>query len=69
MASEKQPMNFLDIHGSNETILEPGMCFSIEPGIYIPGDVGVRIEDCVYVTADGCEPFTVMDKELSIILQ
>lgn len=65
----KTAHEFPSIHGSNETILEPGMCFSIEPGIYIPGDVGVRIEDCVYVTADGCEPFTVMDKELSIILQ
>jgi Xaa-Pro aminopeptidase len=30
-----------------------GMCFSIEPGIYVPGEFGVRIEDIVAVTADG----------------
>ena len=34
-------------------LLEPGMCFSIEPGIYLPGRFGVRIEDIVTVTADG----------------
>jgi Xaa-Pro aminopeptidase len=33
--------------------LVPGMCFSIEPGIYLPGRFGVRIEDIVTVTADG----------------
>jgi Xaa-Pro dipeptidase len=33
----------------------PGMIFSIEPGIYIPGEFGVRIEDLVLVTEDGCE--------------
>ena len=64
----KTAHEFPSIHGSNETILEPGMCFSIEPGIYIPGEVGVRIEDCVYVTEDGCEPFTLMDKELYTIV-
>lgn len=64
----KTAHEFPSIHGANETILEPGMCFSIEPGIYIPGEVGVRIEDCVYVTEDGCEPFTLMDKELYTIV-
>lgn len=64
----KTAHEFPSIHGSNETILEPGMCFSIEPGIYVPGEVGVRIEDCVYVTEDGCEPFTLMDKELYTIV-
>ena len=34
-------------------LLEPGMCFSIEPGIYLPGQFGVRIEDIVTVTEDG----------------
>ncbi len=50
----------------NDLVIEEGMCFSLEPGIYIPGKVGVRIEDCVHVTKDGCEPFTKMTKELQV---
>jgi Xaa-Pro dipeptidase len=42
------------------------MCFSNEPGIYIPGKVGVRIEDCLYVTENGCESFTHTDHDLLI---
>ncbi|KRN89972.1 aminopeptidase P family protein [Ligilactobacillus ceti] len=52
------------IMGGNKLELQPGMCFSIEPGIYIPGVAGVRIEDCVYVTEDGVKPFTTTSKEL-----
>lgn len=51
----------------SEIIAEPGMCFSIEPGIYIPDDIGVRIEDLVIVTEDGCEVLTHYPKELQII--
>ncbi|MGK0552464.1 M24 family metallopeptidase [Enterococcus faecalis] len=51
----------------NELVIEEGMCFSLEPGIYIPGKVGVRIEDCVHVTKTGCESFTKTPKELQII--
>ncbi|MGM9904364.1 xaa-Pro dipeptidase [Enterococcus sp. 10A9_DIV0425] len=51
----------------NDLVIEEGMCFSLEPGIYIPEQVGVRIEDCVYVTNDGCVPFTTTSKELLII--
>ncbi|EOL42140.1 xaa-Pro dipeptidase [Enterococcus phoeniculicola] len=51
----------------NDLVIEKGMCFSLEPGIYIPEKVGVRIEDCVYVTEDGCVPFTKTPKELQII--
>ncbi len=42
----------------NTRILEPGMCFSIEPNISIVGEFGVRLEDCVYMTADGPEWFS-----------
>ena len=55
---------FPSIMAGNQLVLEPGMCFSIEPGIYIPGVAGVRIEDCVHITEDGCEPFTHTSKEL-----
>jgi Xaa-Pro aminopeptidase len=39
----------------DKTILKPGMLVTIEPGVYLPGRLGVRIEDLVLVTADGCE--------------
>ena len=58
---------FPSIMEGNDMILKPGMCFSIEPGIYIPNVAGVRIEDCVYITEDGCEPFTHTSKELTYI--
>lgn len=51
----------------NDLIIEEGMCFSIEPGIYIPGVAGVRIEDCGVVTKNGYQPFTHTDKELKYI--
>ena len=43
------------IVADNDRELEEGMVFSIEPGVYLPGEFGVRIEDLVAVTADGCE--------------
>ncbi|MFF3568813.1 M24 family metallopeptidase [Nocardia jiangxiensis] len=43
------------IVSGNDIVLEPGMAFSIEPGIYFPGEWGARIEDIVIVTGDGCE--------------
>lgn len=42
----------------NQTPLAPGMCFSNEPGIYLPGRFGARSEDCVYMTEDGPRLFT-----------
>ena len=56
-----------DISSINETRCEPGMIFSIEPGIYLPGEFGVRIEDLVLVTEDGCEVLNKLNKELVII--
>jgi len=47
--------------------LEPGMIITIEPGAYVPGKLGVRIEDVVVVTPSGCEVLTATDKELIII--
>jgi Xaa-Pro dipeptidase len=42
----------------NKMPLRPGMCFSNEPGIYIYGEFGMRLEDCMYVTEDGVALFT-----------
>jgi Xaa-Pro aminopeptidase len=45
-------------------VLEPGNVVSVEPGIYLPGEGGVRIEDLVVVTSDGCERLTTFTKDL-----
>jgi Xaa-Pro aminopeptidase len=47
--------------------LEPGMCFSIEPGIYLPDEFGVRIEDIVAVTEDGGRRLNTTPRELTIV--
>ncbi|HYI34520.1 MAG TPA: M24 family metallopeptidase [Glaciibacter sp.] len=48
-------------------ILHPGMCFSIEPGIYLPGRFGVRIEDIVTVTPDGGRRLNQTSHEMRIV--
>jgi Xaa-Pro aminopeptidase len=49
-----------------ETV-KSGMVFTIEPGIYLPGVGGVRIEDMVVATSDGCRVLTTLPKELDIL--
>lgn len=51
----------------SKQVLQPGMIVTIEPGIYLPGWGGVRIEDMVLVTETGCESFTKTTKDLLIL--
>jgi len=51
----------------NLQVLEKGMAFSVEPGIYIPGRLGIRIEDIVLVTDRGPEPLSHFTKEITIV--
>jgi len=48
----------------SEAVLQPGMVVTIEPGIYLPGWGGVRIEDDILVTPDGCEVLTSVPRDL-----
>lgn len=56
-----------DVSSANDSILRPGMIFSIEPGIYLSGEIGVRIEDLVLITEDGCEVLNEVSKDLTIL--
>ena len=55
------------IVAGNDIPVEPGMAFSIEPGIYFSGRWGARIEDIVIVTEDGCEPVNTRPHSLTIL--
>ena len=63
----------LDVHEDpyvmrkNHDLLEEGMVITIEPGLYKKGSLGVRIEDDVVITDDGCKSLTTFPKELTII--
>lgn len=56
-----------DVSAINHNKVQPGMIFSIEPGIYVPGEVGVRIEDLVVATEEGCDRLNHYPKELTIL--
>jgi Xaa-Pro aminopeptidase len=63
----------LDLHEppymveGDRTVLEPGMTFSVEPGVYLEGRFGIRIEDIVAVTADGVERLNRSTRELQVV--
>lgn len=56
-----------DVSAASEAICQEGMCFSIEPGVYLPGQFGVRIEDLVLVGPQGAEDLNALDKSLRIV--
>lgn len=58
---------FGDVSSTNQALLESGMIFSIEPGVYLENEFGVRIEDLVLVTETGCEVLNHASKELMIV--
>lgn len=55
------------LYGENTRLLEPGMVFTIEPGLYFPGHGGVRIEDDVVVTTQGCRVLSTLPRGLQPI--
>jgi len=55
------------IVAGNQTLLQEGMTFTVEPGIYLPGKGGVRIEDDVRITADGRESLTGFSRALKVL--
>jgi Xaa-Pro dipeptidase len=59
--------DFGDVSAANPDPVQPGMIFSIEPSVKVPGAFGIRIEDLVLVTDEGCEVLNRHDKELCIV--
>jgi Xaa-Pro aminopeptidase len=51
----------------SKEVLQPGNTLTVEPGIYLPGEGGIRIEDLVLVTPEGCERLTQFPKELTTV--
>jgi len=55
------------LSASSNTVLEAGMVFSIEPGIYLPGEFGVRLEEIVILRPDGPEILSQLPRDLVVI--
>lgn len=55
------------LNPSGEIVLREGHIVTVEPGIYLPGEFGVRIEDMAVVTKNGCENLTVCEKKLIVL--
>lgn len=55
------------MRGDNQQPLEPGMAYTVEPGIYLPGRNGVRVEDDMFVTESGSESLSDMQRELRVV--
>jgi Xaa-Pro dipeptidase len=63
MEEHEEPYAF----GGNPLLLEPGMTFTVEPGIYLSGRAGVRIEDNIVITATGCDTLSDLPREPFVI--
>lgn len=63
MESHEEPYMFAE----NDLLLQEGMVFTVEPGIYLPGVGGVRIEDDIVITSTGCESLTDFPRNLRIL--
>ena len=55
------------MRGDNMQLLEPGMAFTVEPGIYLPNRNGVRIEDNVVITETGADVLSTMPREIRVV--
>jgi len=51
----------------NRQPIEEGLVFSVEPGIYLPGDFGVRLEEIVYITRDGAQRVSALPRDIHLI--
>lgn len=58
---------FPDNSPACQILAQPGMCFSVEPSVSLAGRFGIRVEDLVLVTEDGCETLNHLDRELTVL--